>query len=125
MHALHKLALFAAIVAAACLLVGVATGNSQLWQPAAVVMCVALAIGIGGVPALAGYQFTIWIVVALVAALLYSDLLKPLDPDDKSKPQNKWIILIVIQTVMFGMGTQMSLRNFTALEKCRAVWWSV
>jgi bile acid:Na+ symporter, BASS family len=85
-----------------------------LWQPAAVVLTVALAIGLRFTSKLRGYQFTAWIVAAVTAAMIYPGaFLKWGDVDLR----NKWVILLVVQTVMFGMGTQMSLKDFTGIVK--------
>jgi bile acid:Na+ symporter, BASS family len=85
-----------------------------LWQPAAVVFTIALAICLRFVPKLRGYQFTAWIIAAVTAAMIYPmAFLKWGDFDLR----NKWLILIVVQTVMFGMGTQMSLKDFTGVAK--------
>jgi BASS family bile acid:Na+ symporter len=94
--------------------VGMAAGNAALWRPAAVAASVGLAVGLGGMPALKGYQFTIWIIAAVTAAMVYPGaVLKWGDFDLR----NKWLILIVVQTVMFGMGTQMSLKDFAGVVK--------
>jgi len=89
-------------------------GNVPLSSFAAVVAAAALAVGLGAVPSLKGYQFTAWIVAAVVAAMIYpSAFLRVGDFDLR----NKWLILLVIQTVMFGMGTQMSLHDFSGVVK--------
>jgi len=94
------------------LLAGLFTANTQLWQAAAVALSVSAAIGIGAVPTLANYQYTAWIITAVVAGMIYpSAFLKWGDFDLR----NKWLILLVVQLVMFGMGIQMSLRDFTGL----------
>ena len=88
--------------------------TNGIWQLAAVVLTVALAIGLRFIPKLRGYQFTAWIIAAVTAAMIYpATFLKWGDLDLR----NPWIILIVIQVVMFGMGTQMSLKNFTGVAK--------
>src|SRR6185437_14042088 len=86
--------------------------NSGLWQPAALALSVCLAIGMGAVPRLAGYQYTAWIIAAVVAGMLYPASFSHWGSIDL---RNKWLVLIVIQLVMFGMGTQMRLRDFTGL----------
>ena len=74
---------------------------SGIWQPLAVLAAVALAIGLRFIPALRGYQFTAWIIVAVVAGMIYpAQLLKVGDFDLR----NKWLILFIVQAVMFGMG---------------------
>ncbi len=89
-------------------------GRPALWQPVAVVGAVSLAIGLGAVRALKGYQFTAWILAAVVAAMLYPSAFLQWGNFDL---RNKWLILIVVQLVMFGMGTQMSLHDFAGVAK--------
>lgn len=87
-------------------------GPTYIWQPAAVGLSVCFAIGIGAIPALKGYQYTAWIITAVVAGMVYpSAFLKWGDFDLR----NEWLILLVVQFVMFGMGIQMSLRDFSGL----------
>ena len=94
------------------LLAGLFTGNTALWQASAVAFAVSAAIGIGALASLASYQYTAWIIAAVVAGMIYpSAFLKWGDFDLR----NKWLILVVVQLVMFGMGIQMSLRDFTGL----------
>lgn len=86
----------------------------NFWQPLAVIAVLALAIGLRFVPKLRGYQFTAWIVVAVVAGMIYpAQLLKVGDFDLR----NKWLILFIVQAVMFGMGTQMKLADFKGVVK--------
>src|SRR5262249_40619261 len=54
---------------------------------------------------------------AVAFAMLMPAALAPLNPDDSNLPRNKWIMLGIIQLVMFGMGTQMSLNDFAALGR--------
>lgn len=87
---------------------------SSFWQPAVVMLTVALAVGLRFSPKLRGYQFTAWIIAAVTAAMIYpAAFLKWGDFDLR----NKWLILLVVQTVMFGMGTQMSLSDFAGVAK--------
>jgi BASS family bile acid:Na+ symporter len=84
------------------------------WQPFAVLAAVALPFALRAVPALRGYQFTAWIVAAVVAAMCYpAAFLRWGDVDLR----DKWLILVVVQLVMFGMGTQMSLRDFAGVVR--------
>ncbi len=104
------------IAAAAALVFGYGLGiqHPAYWQTGAVLATVGLAIGLGGVAALRGYQFTAWIVAAVVAAMIYPAAFLQLGPIDLRNP---WIMLFAIQAVMFGMGTQMSLRDFAGVVK--------
>ncbi|ATC63351.1 bile acid:sodium symporter [Nibricoccus aquaticus] len=111
---LRKLALFAVAPALLALLIGLVSGNPALWQPAAVAAAVLLALGLGSSPSLKSYQYTAWIIAAVVAAMIYpAQLLHWGDFDLR----NKWLTLIAVQMVMFGMGTQMSLKDFAGVAK--------
>jgi BASS family bile acid:Na+ symporter len=85
---------------------------------------VALAIGLGAILATRAYQFTAWIVVAVVAALLYPASflhVGPIDLPFGHVPQidlrDKRIVLAIMQIVMFGMGTQMRLSDLALLGR--------
>ncbi len=105
-------------------LLGYAVGNQSLWQAALPTAIVSFAIGLGGVPTLAGYQFTAWIIAAVCAAMCYPQYFLHLGPIDLGVFQvptidlrNKWVILVIVQLVMFGMGTKMSLHDFVGIAK--------
>lgn len=87
-------------------------GWSPVVSASAVVLAVAFAIGIGAVPMLSGYQYTAWIIAAVVAGMCYPAAFLHWGDFDL---RNKWLILTVVQLVMFGMGIQMSLRDFSEL----------
>ena len=85
-----------------------------VWQPVIVVLAVALAIGLRFVPKLRGYQFTAWILAAVTAGMIFpAPLLRIGDLDLR----NKWLLLFIVQAVMFGMGTQMKLADFAGVVK--------
>ena len=84
------------------------------WQPALVVLTIALAVSLRFTKNFRGYQFTAWIIAVVTAAMFYpAQFLHVGDFDMK----NKWVMLIAIQMVMFGMGTQMSLHDFAGVAK--------
>lgn len=114
MPQLRKLALLISGIALLSLITGLALGHPPLWQPAAVIMAVCFAIGLGAVPSLKGYQFTVWIAAAVTVAMIYPSAFQRWGDFDL---RNKWLILLVVQMVMFGMGTQMSLRDFAGVVK--------
>ena len=91
---------------------GLIVQDRAVWQPAAVCMAVTFAIGIGGVETLKNYQYTAWIIVAVVAAMIYPHAFLKWGNVDL---RNKWLILVIVQMVMFGMGIQMSIRDFSGL----------
>ena len=108
LHA-RKIALALAAVAAGLLVAALATGRAGLAAGSGLAAAVFAAIGIGAVPALKGYQYTAWIVVAIVAGMLYPDNLLYVGEFDLRNP---WLILLIVQLVMFGMGAQMHLDDF-------------
>jgi BASS family bile acid:Na+ symporter len=112
MQALRKICLFISAAALIFLVWGVMTGMDDMWQPAAVTLAVSFAIGIGAVKALKNYQYTAWIIVAVVAAMVYPHAFLKWGSVDL---RNKWLILVIVQMVMFGMGIQMSIRDFSGL----------
>jgi BASS family bile acid:Na+ symporter len=87
---------------------------SNVWQPLAVIATVALAIGLRFIPKLRGYQFTAWIIAAVTTAMIFPQWFSKWGSFDL---QGKWVKLLVVQTVMFGMGTQMSLHDFAGVVK--------
>ncbi len=80
----------------------------------AIVLAVTAAIGLRFVPKLRGYQFTAWIVAAVTAAMIHPAAFLRVGDFDL---RNKWLVLLIVQTVMFGMGTQMSLRDFVGIAQ--------
>ncbi|MDO7851674.1 bile acid:sodium symporter family protein [Hymenobacter convexus] len=112
MNRLFQLCLVLAGLAVVALVIGISQHQAALWQPAAVAAAVAVALGLKAVPALRSYQYTAWIVVAVVAGMVYPDAFKQWGGVDL---RHKWLILVVVQLVMFGMGIQMSIRDFSGL----------
>ena len=88
--------------------------NPSWWQPLATVLVVALAIALRFSTKLRSFQFTAWILAAVIVGMLYpTHFLKIGDFDLR----NKWLILFIVQAVMFGMGTQMKLADFKGVAK--------
>lgn len=109
---MKKLPLLISGLSLAALLIGLLLQNAEIWQPAAVISAVSFALGMKAVPALRTYQYTAWIIVAVVAAMIYPAAFTKWGSFDL---RNKWLILLIIQSVMFGMGIQMSIRDFSGL----------
>ena len=109
MNAFRTFCLGLAALAGLSVVAGPVTGSPAIWQPAAVTAVVALAVGLGAVPSLEGYQYTAWILAAVVAAMIHPAAFLEVGGFNL---RNKWVVLGVVQLVMFGMGTQMSLRDF-------------
>jgi len=112
MKIVQKAFLGISILSLILLLAGLITYQPAIWKPAAVGLSISFAIGIGAIPALKGYQYTVWIITAVVAGMVYPAAFLHWGDFDL---RNKWLILVIVQLVMFGMGLQMSLRDFTGL----------
>jgi BASS family bile acid:Na+ symporter len=85
-----------------------------IWKLGLILGFSSIAIGAGHVKIISGYQYTFWIITAVCAGLIYPDFFLHVGSFDM---RNKWLILIIIQLVMFGMGTQMSIEDFTGIRK--------
>ncbi len=85
-----------------------------VWKMGLIFGFSSIAIGVGYLKLLSGYQYTFWIVTAVTAGLLYPQAFLHIGSVDL---RNKWLILSIIQMVMFGMGTQMSIKDFTGIRK--------
>ena len=109
---IRKIGLVFAAIGIALLAFAWLTEAGELLKAAALCTALAWAIGIGAIPRLQGYQYTAWIVAAVVAGMTYPQSFLHIGDFDL---RNKWLILIVVQFVMFGMGIQMSLRDFSEL----------
>ena len=88
--------------------------NPAFWQAAVVVLLVAFAIALRFSKNFRGYQFTAWIIAVVAAAMIYPAQFLHVGDFDM---RNKWVMLIAIQLVMFGMGTQMSVKDFAGVAK--------
>lgn len=108
----NKLFLILSAVAAVVLLTGIVMQNASLYKPAAIATAVFFAIGLGSVPSLKGYQYTAWIIAAVVAGMVFPEAFKNWGGVNL---RDKTLILVIIQLVMFGMGTHMSLKDFSGL----------
>ena len=84
------------------------------WQPIIVLLLVGFAISLRFSKNFRGYQFTAWIIAVVAVAMLYPAGVLHFCGFEMS---NKWVMLIAIQLVMFGMGTQMSLKDFAGVAK--------
>ena len=94
--------------------VGWIANNPAIWQPLLVILALTLAISLRFSTKFRGYQFTAWIIAVVTAAMIYPENFLHVGGFDM---RNKWVMLIAIQLVMFGMGTQMSLKDFAGVAK--------
>ena len=60
------------------------------------------------------YRFTLWILIANLAALIAPQWFLTIGGVSLT---NSWLLLIIVQLIMFGMGTQMSVRDFVHVAR--------
>lgn len=112
MNKLVRACLVLSGIAALVLIIGILIQQPSTWKPAAVICSIGFAIGMGAIPVLKSFRYTAWIIAAVVAAMIYPTAFTQWGSFDL---RNKWLILVIIQLVMFGMGIQMSLKDFSGI----------
>jgi BASS family bile acid:Na+ symporter len=112
MKKLQQVFLILSMLAAVVLIAGIVMQNEWLYKTAALVTAISLAIGLGAIASLKGYQYTAWIAAAVVAGMMFPSAFTTWGSVNL---RDKTLILIIIQLVMFGMGTHMSLKDFSGL----------
>jgi bile acid:Na+ symporter, BASS family len=110
---MKKYFLYAFGLFAIALVIGIAMQQPALYKPCALATAISLAIGLGAVESLKGYQYTAWIISAVVAGMIFPNALDKWGSFDL---RDKNLKLVIIQLVMFGMGTHMSLKDFSGLR---------
>ncbi len=109
---MKKYFLYASGLFAVAIIAGIALQQPALYKTSAMATAVGLAIGLGAVPSLKGYQYTAWIISAVVAGMIFPEAFKSWGTVNL---RDKTLILVIIQLVMFGMGTHMSLKDFSGI----------
>lgn len=102
-------------LAAASLLVALfmfATGNIEQAGPFLIAFFVALAVGFLGFPLLKGFSYTVVIFAAVTASLYYPEYFVEINGFNLGV-----LIVPLIQIIMFGMGTSMSIKDFAGVVK--------
>jgi bile acid:Na+ symporter, BASS family len=112
MKKLQQVFLILSMLAAVVLIAGIVMQNEWVYKTAALVTAILLAIGLGAVTALKGYQYTAWIAAAVVAGMMFPSAFTNWGSVNL---RDKTLILVIIQLVMFGMGTHMSLKDFSGI----------
>lgn len=109
MKSLSRISLIISALSVIAIVTGIIVQNATIYQPAALIAAVTFAIGLGSFESMKGYRYTAWIIAAVVAGMSYPQAF--LRWGDINL-RDKTLILVIIQLVMFGMGTHMSLRDF-------------
>ncbi len=109
---LLKLSLFISILLLVAFLVSYFTGQQKFLGPSLVLFFVTLAIGIRINNILKGFSYTIMIFAAVTVSMFYpAPFIKWGDFELKNT------IVPLLQIIMFGMGSQMSFRDFAGVIK--------
>jgi BASS family bile acid:Na+ symporter len=109
---IYKLILGFALLFLFITLVTILAGTSALTGPALIAFFVFLAIGVNGFNSYKKISYTIWIFTAVTAAMFYPQYFTSI-----GSFQLKTLIVPLLQIIMFGMGSQMSLNDFTGVIK--------
>ena len=88
------------------------SGNLDKSGPFLIFFLISLAIGVRGFSTFRGFSFTIWIFAAVTASMFFPQYFTSL-----GSFQLKLLIVPLLQIIMFGMGSQMSLNDFTGVIK--------
>lgn len=88
------------------------TGFFQLCGPFLISAIVALAFAVRGFQAVKGLAYTIWIFVAVTVSMFYPQYFLSIGDFSFKK-----LIVPLLQIIMFGMGSQMSFKDFTGVIK--------
>jgi bile acid:Na+ symporter, BASS family len=87
-------------------------GKADLTGPLLIVSFVGLALGVRGFPLLRGFSFSMWVLTAVAVSMCYPEYF--LGIGDFSY---KLLIVPLLQIIMFGMGSQMSIRDFAGVVR--------
>lgn len=109
---LFKILLAAAGVSALLFIIFYLTGNSSLLGPLLIAFFIFLAFGVRGNPISRGFSYTIMIFAAVSISMFYPHLFI-----QWGEFPLKTSIVPLLQIIMFGMGSQMSFRDFAGVVK--------
>jgi BASS family bile acid:Na+ symporter len=108
----YKILLILALVCLIAALTMVVSGFISGAGPLFIVFFLLLAIAVRGFKPVKGLSFTIWIFTAVTASMFYPQYFTSI-----GSFQLKTLIVPLLQIIMFGMGSQMSLNDFTGVIK--------
>lgn len=114
MKKINQLFLLISGLAVIVMLIGIYVQQVNVYKSFAILAAVSLSIGLGAIPSLRNYRYTAWIIAAVVAGMMFPAAFSKWGSFDL---RNKWMILAVIQLVMFGMGIQMSWKDFSGIAQ--------
>jgi BASS family bile acid:Na+ symporter len=109
---LYKSLLLVSAASLATALFWIFTGKSAGSGPLLILFFISLAFGVRGYKPVKGLSYTIFIFTAVTVSMFYPQLFTSV-----GNFQLKTLIVPLLQVIMFGMGSQMSLDDFTGVIK--------
>jgi BASS family bile acid:Na+ symporter len=111
----NKLYYYLLILAILCfVLVAIqyASGKNEFTGPTLIAGFVTLAVAVRGFPAFKGFSYSLWIFTAVTVSMFYPKYFLSVGDFEF-----KLLIVPLLQIIMFGMGSQMSLSDFAGVIK--------
>src|ERR1035437_7485855 len=108
----YSIALIFAVLILLISLVMVFTGNGDKTGPLLILFFIILSFAVKGFQPVKGLSFTMWMFTAVSAAMFYPQYFTKVGHFELSE-----LITPLLQIIMFGMGSQMSLNDFTGVIK--------
>ena len=109
---IYKAAIGFAMLLSIISLIFVFAGRVDKAGPTLISFFILFALAVRGFEKLKGFSYTIWIFAAVTASMYYPQYFTSFGPF-----QFKLLIVPLLQIIMFGMGSQMSLNDFTGVIK--------
>lgn len=107
---IYKIGLILAVVCLIAAISIIVSGAASKSGPLFIAFFFLLAIGVRGIEQVKGMSYTIFIFMAVAASMFYPQFFTSI-----GKFQLKTLIVPLLQIIMFGMGSQMSLNDFTGV----------
>jgi bile acid:Na+ symporter, BASS family len=109
-HRIHKILLGFSSLLLLVILIMFFSGNLEGTGPLLILFFVLLAAGVRGFESTKGLSYTLWILTGATAAMYYPQYFTSVGDFRLSR-----LIVPLLQLIMFGMGAQMSFRDFTGI----------
>jgi bile acid:Na+ symporter, BASS family len=109
---LYRIVMGIALLFLVVFLIMLFTGNGAKSGPALIGFFVLLSFGVKGYDIVKGYTYTVWVFAGVTAAMFYP---QPFISIGGFKVTT--LVVPLLQIIMFGMGSQMSLNDFTGVLK--------
>jgi len=104
---IFKILLYLSFLFLAAFFICLALDYSDLTGPSLTLFFISLAISFHGIHSVKKFAYTIWIFAAVTVSMNYPEYFRQVGEFDLKK-----MIVPLLQIIMFGMGSQLSVRNF-------------